>query len=83
VTIATRPGPAGRSIDLVEEGKKAEQPPYKKEPTRELPRRRSMSMDRDYQTKDQAYDSINSRLIYSIGAVAVAILGLWMLLTLI
>jgi hypothetical protein len=40
-----------------------------------------MSMDRDYQTKDQAYDSINSRLILSIGAFAVAVLGFWMLLT--
>ncbi len=42
-----------------------------------------MSMDGDYQTKDQAYDSINSKLIYSIAAFAVAVLGLWMVLVLI
>jgi len=42
-----------------------------------------MSMDRDYQTKDQAYDSINSKLIYSIAVFAVAVLGLWMALVLI
>ena len=40
-----------------------------------------MSMDRDYQTKDKAYDSINSRLIVSIGTFAVVILGFWLLLT--
>ncbi len=40
-----------------------------------------MSMDRDFQTKDQAYDWINSRLILTIGVVALGILGFWMLLT--
>ena len=40
-----------------------------------------MSMDRDYQSADKAYDSINSRLIVSIGIFAVAVLGFWMLLT--
>ncbi len=40
-----------------------------------------MSMDRDFQTKDQTYDWINFRLILTIGTCAAAILGFWMLLT--
>jgi hypothetical protein len=40
-------------------------------------------MDRDYQTKDKAYDSINSRVIVSIAVFAVVVLAFWMLLTLI
>ncbi len=40
-----------------------------------------MSMDRDFQTKDQAYDWINNRLILMIGVVGLGILAFWLLLT--
>ena len=83
MTIDTLARLLGDRIGLVEEGEiKAEQPPGTRAAlARSCWRRRSMSMDRDYQSTDKAYDSINSRLIVSIGIFAVAVLGFWMLLT--
>jgi hypothetical protein len=36
-----------------------------------------MSMDHDYQVKDQAYDAINRKLIIGIILLAALIFGLW------
>jgi hypothetical protein len=41
------------------------------------PRRCSMPMDSDYQTKDATYDTINRKLIIGIVLLAAVIIGLW------
>jgi phosphate/sulfate permease len=39
-----------------------------------------MSMDRDYQTKDQTYDAVNKKLIIGVALLAIVIAGLWLFL---
>ena len=36
-----------------------------------------MSMDHDYQTKDQTCDAVNKRLIVGIALLAAAIIAVW------
>jgi len=36
-----------------------------------------MSMDRDYQTKEKTYDTVNRKLIIGLVLLAALIIGLW------
>ncbi len=40
-----------------------------------------MSMDHDYQTKDQTYDAVNKKLIFGLVLLAAAIVAGWAILS--